>query len=41
MLSADIQKSATGIIFSITSFYLILLDLCCYEAAVTEITRTV
>jgi len=27
MLSADIQKSATGIIFSITSFYLIYVAL--------------
>jgi len=36
-LSADIQKSATGITFSITSF---LLDLYCSEAAVTEMTRS-
>jgi len=36
MSSAAIQKSATGLIFSITS---LLLNLCCSEAAVTEMTR--
>jgi len=35
MSSADIQKSATGVTLSTTS---LLLNLCCSEAAVTEIT---
>ena len=35
---ADIQKSATGITFSTTSF---LRTLCCSEATVTEMTCTV
>ena len=34
----DIQTSATCITFSITSY---LLNLCCSEAAVTEMTRIV
>jgi len=36
MLLADIQKLATGITFSTTSF---ILNLCCSEVAVTEMTH--